>query len=265
MNTTLLGVDDSKTMRKVLEITFAGENFRTVLAEDAESALAKLSSERPEVVLVDAALEGVNGYELCARVKATAPKTAVILLSSKHQPYDRNRGAEVGADDYIDKPFDTQQLIDKVHAALRKVASAAQAPVPQAAAPAPSPPLAAAPLPPVAEAPPVRPRAQTLAYGSQIPPAPAPATVVAPPSFEESPRVPPPVAPVESGARPPLAASGNGFGSLPDRLAGLGLTPEQVAGVLALSREVVEQVVWEVVPTLAETMIREEIKRLTSD
>src|SRR5690606_37536066 len=101
VNTTLLGVDDSKTMRKVLEITFAGENFRTVLAESAESALAKLASERPEVVLVDAALDGVNGYDLCARVKATAPRTAVILLASKHQPYDRNRGAEVGADDYI--------------------------------------------------------------------------------------------------------------------------------------------------------------------
>ncbi|HLV64905.1 MAG TPA: response regulator [Polyangiaceae bacterium] len=264
MNTTLLGVDDSKTMRKVLEITFAGENFRTVLAESAESALAKLASERPEVVLVDAALDGVNGYDLCARVKATAPRTAVILLASKHQPYDRNRGAEVGADDYIDKPFDTQQLIDKVHAALRKAASVAQAP---AAVHAPAPPLAAAPLPPVADAPPVRPRAQTLAYGSQIPPAPAPETVVAPPSFEESAAAaaPPPVAPVDTSARPPLAASSNGFGALPDRLAGLGLTPEQVAGVLALSREVVEHVVWEVVPTLAETMIREEIKRLTSD
>src|SRR5690606_41754719 len=61
----------------------AGENFRTVLAESAESALAKLASERPEVVLVDAALDGVNGYDLCARVKATAPRTAVILLRSE--------------------------------------------------------------------------------------------------------------------------------------------------------------------------------------
>jgi hypothetical protein len=62
----------------------------------------------------------------------------------------------------------------------------------------------------------------------------------------------------------PAASLSNG-GQLADKLAELGLSPEQVAGVLSLSREVVEKVVWEVVPVLAETMIREEIKRLTSD
>ena len=67
--TLLLGVDDSKTMRKVLEITFAGENYRTVLAGSASDALDKLGSEAPSVVLVDAALEGLNGYELCERIK----------------------------------------------------------------------------------------------------------------------------------------------------------------------------------------------------
>lgn len=314
MTTTLLGVDDSKTMRKVLEITFAGEDFRTILAENADDAMSKLHAERPSVVLVDAALDGTSGYDLCQRVKAAAPGTSVVLLSSKHQPYDRNRGLQAGADDFIDKPFDTQQLIDKVVNLLRKGTQAAPQP---ARAPASSPlnaPVAAAAAPTTARPAPepiARPRAQTIAYGSHnfapvggtspvapvVPPAnPAVARPAAPPlgaqpSVKPATPAGPPVAPVAAApavaAPPPVAApitapmpvapqasaatsnavaahTSNGS-DLAHKLAGLGLTAEQVAGVLALSRDVVEKVVWEVVPTLAETIIKEEIRRLTSD
>jgi CheY-like chemotaxis protein len=268
--TLLLGVDDSKTMRKVLEITFAGENYRTVFAASANDALDKLGAEPPSVVLVDAALEGLNGYELCERIKSASPGVPVILLSSKQQPYDRNRGGQVGADDHIDKPFDTQQLIDKVSAAIRKSTGVA--------APA-APPLAAVPTPTEA----ARSRTQTLAYGAPLSPvAPistppaysAPAAYAAPQAYGAptnvfTPSAPDfgapaaaPVAPPPLSA-PPAALSSNG--PLAGKLSDLGLTPEQIAGVLALSREVVEKVVWEVVPVLAETMIREEIKRLTSE
>ena len=265
----LLGVDDSKTMRKVLEITFASENYRTVLATSAHDALEKLGAEPPNVVLVDAGLEGLNGYELCERIKSASPGLPVILLSSKQQPYDRNRGGQVGADDHIDNPFDTQQLIDKVNAALKKSAGAG-APAPAFATPNAPPPAPASP----AEAP--RPRAQTLAYGVPLS-TPAPAPVASPPAYGApaanpyNPPAPDYGAPFAGGAAyapvpqsaPPAALSSTG--PLAEKLTGLGLTPEQVSGVLALSREVIERVVWEVVPVLAETMIREEIKRLTSD
>ena len=269
--TLLLGVDDSKTMRKVLEITFAGENYRTVFAASANDALDKLGAEPPSVVLVDAALEGLNGYELCERIKSASPGVPVILLSSKQQPYDRNRGGQVGADDHIDKPFDTQQLIDKVSAAIRKsTGTAAFAPPPLVAVPAP------------AEA--SRARTQTLAYGAPLSPAapisspPAyatPAAYAAPAAYGAptnvfTPSAPDYGAPVAAVpvAPPPLSAppeSLSSNGPLAGKLSDLGLTPDQVAGVLALSREVVEKVVWEVVPVLAETMIREEIKRLTGE
>ena len=114
MTATLLAIDDSKTMRKVLEITFAGENYRTVLSDSASEALAKLRSERPAIVLLDAILGNSNGYEICQKIKAEAPGVGVIILSSKQHPYDRTRGSAAGADDFIDKPFDTQALIDKV-------------------------------------------------------------------------------------------------------------------------------------------------------
>ncbi|HTQ07258.1 MAG TPA: response regulator, partial [Polyangiaceae bacterium] len=162
MTTTLLAVDDSKTMRKVLEITFSGEEFRLLLCGSAAEAMGKLS-EKPSVAVVDAGLEGTSGYELCRQLKAAQPGLGVVILSSKQTPYDRALGGQVGADDFADKPFDTQQLIDKVTALAKKSPSAV------AASPAP---VAAAP------------RATTLSYGASpvapaAPPAPVPAPVAA--------------------------------------------------------------------------------------
>lgn len=300
MTTTLLAVDDSKTMRKVLEITFAGEDYRTVLAESAADALAKLGAERPGVVLIDAQLGSDSGYDLCQQVKQSSPGAQVIILSSKQQPYDRAKGSSVGADDFMDKPFDTQQLIDKVGALARKAGESAQ---PAAVAPAGATPYrtpaAAAPAPvqaaPAATAPAARPRSPTLSYGT--PPAAAPpvaAPPAAPPVQQQPPRAqtatgtpappqaqrvpvrqtapiaPTPVTGVPLPSKPAApaaaaAAATNGSGQFAQKLEGLGLSADQVQAVLALSREVVEQVVWEVVPVLAETLIKEEIRRLTSE
>ena len=277
MTTTLLAVDDSKTMRKVLEITFAGEDFRTVLCESADEALGKLG-ENPQVALVDAGLDNSGGYELCQKIKAASPNVAVVMLSSKQQPYDRARGSAVGADDFVDKPFDTQQLLEKITTIARRAASS---PIMTAAAPAPVVmPSASTKLADVGVG---RPRVQTLAYGSTpspiIPASPAPAQVapVQPvanlrPTITSAPAIelaPSPVA----AATPPVAAAPSAAKSGPNapaalpadfagKLGGLGLSNAQVEAVLSLSREVVEQVVWEVVPTLAETIIKEELKRL---
>jgi CheY-like chemotaxis protein len=298
-------------MRKVLEITFAGENYRTVLADSSEDALGKLRSEKPAIALVDANLGSQSGYDLCQQIKREAPQVGVIILASKQQPFDKARGATVGSDDFIDKPFDTQQLIDKVAAVLRRVGEAARAPAPAPAAAAPLQPMAAAGLGQPAGGLGARPRANTLAYGSSAAPQPSaaaaqPAGVSRVPTFSGG---APPPATSSLGARPvsapspqppqtaPLghtpisgmpaqkqpapaatppapvaapvaaapAAALAGDGAFADKLSGLGLTREQIQGVLSLSREVVEQVVWEVVPVLAETLIKEEIKRLTSD
>ncbi len=329
MTTTLLAVDDSKTIRRVLEITFAGENYRTVLAESADDAMNKLRSERPSVALVDAGLGSSSGYDLCQQIKREAPGVTVIVLSSKQAPYDRARGSSAGADDFIDKPFDTQQLIDKVNSAARREAAARTG---ATAAPAPAAAAASSAF--------ARPRTTTLAYGTNAaePAAPAAAqttsvgigqrsagfsgapmatptqpslggaaaqtssaygqrggpgsltqpfgsqTAAAQPAaagFGASPSFPSPRTAVESA--PPAAAAAPAAARAPSapapavatatavdgqfaqRLAGLGLTNEQVQGVLALSRDVVEKVVWEVVPVLAETLIKEEIRRLTGD
>ncbi|HEY6562528.1 MAG TPA: response regulator [Polyangiaceae bacterium] len=325
MTTTLLAIDDSKTIRRVLEITFAGENYRTVLADSADDAMNKLRSERPSVALVDASLGSSSGYDLCQQIKREAPGVTVIVLSSKQAPYDRARGSSAGADDFIDKPFDTQQLIDKVNSAARRDAAGRTS---AAAQPAPAPAAASSGF--------ARPRTNTLAYGtsSAEPAAPAsaqstsvgigqraggfsgtpmptqpslggaaaqtasaygqrggPGSLTQPfgsqtaaaqpaaapaygggPSFPSprtesapAPAAAPAAARAPSAPAPAVATATAVDGQFAQRLAGLGLTSEQVQGVLALSRDVVEKVVWEVVPVLAETLIKEEIRRLTSD
>ncbi|MEO7036231.1 MAG: response regulator, partial [Polyangiaceae bacterium] len=235
-------------------------DFRTVLCENADEALGKLG-ENPQVVLVDAGLDNSAGYDLCQKIKAAAPNIAVVMLSSKQQPYDRAKGSAVGADDFVDKPFDTQQLLEKVTSIARRAASApvtAVAPSPVVMPSA----AGASRLPEVG-----RPRVQTLAYGStpapNIPPTPAPAPA-GPPSapvveLKSSPVAAVMPAPAVVPAPADLAAFPADFAG---KLGGLGLSRAQVEAVLSLSREVVEQVVWEVVPALAEVMIKEELKRL---
>ena len=244
MTATLLAIDDSKTMRKVLEITFAGENYRTVLSDSASDALTKLRSERPALVLVDAILGDSNGYELCQRIKSEAPSVGVIILSSKQHPYDRTRGTASGADDFIDKPFDTQALIDKVAGLVQRMTDVAARPAPAPVAR----PIAA----PAASVPSQRP-VTTMSFGTAAPAAAPKASV--------------PPARVSVATASPAAAVAAKIEStdLQSKLQGLGLTREQVAGVLALSKDVVEQVVWEVVPVLAEALIREELQRLTAE
>jgi DNA-binding response OmpR family regulator len=275
---TLLAVDDSVTMRKVLEITFSGEDFRVVTADTTQAALARLG-ENPNVCVIDTVLGSEDGYALAKEVRRQRPAASILMLASRYAPYDQARGRDAGADDWADKPFDTQQLIDKV----RKVLVAKEAgggavtaaPVPPAAPPAGARP-AASPTSGAVGRPAANPAARTgtLVFGegglgnapgglpSRVgapPPAPPPPAMAAPP-----PPAPPP-APV---APPPAAQAAVGAavnGQLAGKLGDLGLSPQQADAVLALSREVVERIVWEVVPQLAEALIKEEIARLTKE
>ena len=324
MPKTLLAVDDSATMRKVLEITFAGEDFRVLTAEAATGALARMNDE-PVAVVIDAALDG-DGYALAREVRSRDGKAAILLMASRYAPYDANRGKEAGVDDFIDKPFDTQMLIDKVKKAIvGREAFKASAAAPIVPAPAPSAPALAPVTPPVAPAPAAtggsqvvppfgasaRPpvvapnvprtafptqRTHTLSFegGALAPPAaqppvnappaqpvapiartaPSGVPVVASPAARPTPAAQPAPAPAPSprvaaeapvrAVEAPVVASAVN-GQLAGKLGELGLSPSQVEAVLSLSREVVERVVWEVVPQLAETIIKEELARLTKE
>jgi DNA-binding response OmpR family regulator len=246
-----LAVEDSKTMRKVLGITFANDEFEAVLAESPQQAMSQLEQLRPDMVLLDVTLGEVNGYDLCRQVKSRAPGTPVMILSSRQQPYDPVRGAEVQADDFIDKPFDTQQLRDKVKKLCAQ--SGARPSTPKAAAPQRPASLPRTPPPAMPPPPLGRPQAPSAVRAAHPP------TTPLPPG-------PPPGAYAAQNTQNAVgnAVAANGA-ALKTRLEGLDLTAEQTQAVLALSREVIERVVWEVVPVLAETLIREEIQRLTRE
>lgn len=286
MAKTLLAVDDSVTMRKVLEITFSGEDYRVIGAESTQAALGKLG-DSPQVAVIDTVLAGEDGYALAKEVRKRNPATAILLLASRYAPYDQARGKDAGADDWADKPFDTQQLIDKVRkmvVAKEAEGSSVAAAPPPAPTPAPAPVAApaATPNPPAAAprvpAPPSLGRGTQPSLANQVPASSAARTgtlvfgesaPVIPPArpAAAAPPPPPPPPPVASSASapppPPVAAAVNGH--LAGKLGDLGLTKEQADAVLALSREVVERVVWEVVPQLAEAIIKEEIARLTRE
>jgi CheY-like chemotaxis protein len=272
----ILVADDSVTMRRILELTFQGEDANVTTVESAEAAVRKASEAAPDVVFADLSMSGMDGYALAAAIKSTPglERTAVVVMASQKHPYDEEKGKGAGVDDHILKPFDSQHVIDRVKQVLAKprVAPAAgRAAQPAAAAAAASnanrvgsktiafgkPPTAAAmpgPAPAVG-----RPQPSAAA-------APAFAQPAAPPAF--APQAAPAFAAPAAVAKPaPAVVSAVATSASADfehKLGNLGLSAEQVAAVLSLSRDVVERVVWEVVPDLAETLIKEEIRRLTA-
>ena len=275
MPVKILVADDSVTMRRILELTFAGEDATVTGVDSGDSAVARAAELRPDVVFADVSM-GTDGYKVAASIKGTPglEQTAVILLASQKHPYDEGKARNAGVDDHVLKPFDTQLVIDKVKQVLgrpRAVAAAGAARPAAPAAPAHRPPVAAAP--PVMQQPPMNdPRSSrtgTIAFGKAPPTASSPGSMqspVQPQAAAPAPRPAPAAAPAApSAASPAMAAAAARAvpADLSSKLDGLGLTSEQVAGVLQLTRDVVERVVWEVVPDLAETLIKEEIRRLT--
>jgi CheY-like chemotaxis protein len=279
---TILVAEDSVTMRRVVEMTFAGEkDARVVCVDSGSAALQKAGEIRPDVVLADGSMPGMDGYELARSIKSDGAlsNTAVIVMASQKNPYDDGRGKSCGVDDHIIKPFDTQHMLDRVQQVLGKPRAQAQGGAPMkpatvqmsssmtATVPNVPAPVIGSPMPKPAQPSPVGLNSPVAAK-----PAAAPAVSRAPAA--PAAQVAKAAAPAAAPARPaqavpaktsPAAAATAPNGDLAAKLAGLGLNADQVAGVLSLSREVIEQVVWEVVPDLAETIIREEIARLTAE
>jgi CheY-like chemotaxis protein len=287
VSVNILVADDSVTMRRILELTFQGEDAQVTSVDSGEAAVRKASELNPDVVFADLSLNGMDGYALASAIKSSPglEKTAVVLMASQKNPYDEDRGKAAGVDDHILKPFDTQHVIDRVKQVLSKprvAPSAARAAAPAANAPAANAPASnvAAPSAPGAAAGSAassgaaanqqgRIGGKTIAFGKPPMAAPPPAPKPQPTAAVAS--APAPIARPAAGlaaaasvavASPVASISASAETELQQRLTGLNLSPDQLTAVLALSREVIERVVWEVVPELAETLIKEEIRRL---
>ena len=220
----ILLADDSITIQKVVRITLADGDYELINVDNGEDAISRAREFKPDLVLADVVMPGKDGYQVCEAIKSDPAlrHIPVVLLAGSFEGFDEIKGAQIGADGYIIKPFESTTLISKVEEMLaRKPVAAAPAPEPKpAAAPAPAP---AAPAPKPAAVP---------------APAPVPAPVeedlfaapevhepAAEPSLSESDLFAEPAAEPEPAPAPAPAAEAAGEEEMPD-LFGDNLPPE---------------------------------------
>ncbi|MDJ0785844.1 MAG: response regulator [Myxococcota bacterium] len=192
MPKTLLLADDSVTIQKVVGISFASEDIELVTVDNGDDAVAKAREVRPDIVLADVVMPGMNGYEVCEAIKSDPQlrHVPVLLLTGTFEAFDEGQADEAGADGHITKPFEAQSLVDLVNARLADAPAPPPAPEPALAADSTLDPVTPAPVEapealttlepvPVGEAAP-EPPAFDFAAGAetQIPSEPAPAPVV---------------------------------------------------------------------------------------
>ncbi|WP_026510119.1 MULTISPECIES: response regulator transcription factor [unclassified Butyrivibrio] len=115
----ILIVDDDSNIAELISLYLVKECFDTLIVGDGESALAAFDTFEPNLVLLDLMLPGIDGYQVCRELR-TKSQTPIIMLSAKGEVFDKVLGLEMGADDYMEKPFDSKELVARVKAVLRR-------------------------------------------------------------------------------------------------------------------------------------------------
>ena len=117
----ILIVDDEKSISDLLVFNLEKEGYKTITAGDGEEAVELALTQKPDLILLDIMLPKADGLTVCKKIRQTLSKTPIIMLSAKGEEIDKILGLEIGADDYITKPFSVRELIARVKANLRKV------------------------------------------------------------------------------------------------------------------------------------------------
>ena len=115
----ILIVDDDNNIAELISLYLTKECFETMIAGDGETALTLADSFAPNLILLDLMLPGIDGYQVCREVRKTS-STPIIMLSAKGEVFDKVLGLELGADDYMIKPFDSKELVARVKSHLRR-------------------------------------------------------------------------------------------------------------------------------------------------
>ena len=116
----ILVVDDDSRIRELLKRYLTQEGFDVSLAEDGKALNRVLLRETPDLIVLDLMMPGEDGLSICRRLRAANDRTPIIMLTAKGEDVDRIVGLEIGADDYIGKPFNPRELLARVHAVLRR-------------------------------------------------------------------------------------------------------------------------------------------------
>jgi len=123
MKEKILIVEDEKDIVKMLDYNLKKEGFRTISAVDGEGALDLANREHPDLIILDLMLPGIDGLEVCKTLKKESRTSSIpiIMLTAKSQEADKIVGLELGADDYVTKPFSPRELIARIKAVLRRM------------------------------------------------------------------------------------------------------------------------------------------------
>jgi len=116
----ILIIEDERPMRMALTDCLAGEGYRVLTAEDGEKGIERALTEKPDLVLLDVMLPKLDGFALCAELRRLSLRTPILMLTGKGGLEDRVHGLDLGADDYIVKPFIALELLARVRALLRR-------------------------------------------------------------------------------------------------------------------------------------------------
>ncbi len=122
INNKILIVDDEANICELLRIYIEKEGYKAIIANDGEEALKLFNSEDPALILLDIMLPKLDGWQVCREIRKQS-ETPIIMLTAKGEVFDKILGLELGADDYIAKPFDTKEVIARIKAVLRRAHS----------------------------------------------------------------------------------------------------------------------------------------------
>lgn len=331
MSIKVLVADDSITIQKVIGIIFGGDEYSLTVVDNGKSAVDKAREINPDILLIDALMPGMTGYEVVEVIRSTPSLAAkpILILTGTFEPFDEEKAKKCGADDFIAKPFESQQIVTKVKELLELGSSRAKAA--QASPPQPAPEILREQTPevsalifdiptPVFDQQPeaLQPAAPADIWGAFTPKVEPPveavsAPVVAAPSvvavepdvfaivteesdaqllqaaittdtqphhtgsqwvpveentfeFEEEAIAGPPVFEATPAFEEPPALESVSVAEMATPAATpptASLTEEQLkAAITSASKEVIERIVWEIVPDLAEALIRDAIRKI---
>lgn len=123
---TILVVEDEESVRELVRMYLENEGFRVETASDGEEALNKVKANTPDLIILDIMLPKFDGWTVCREVKKSS-NVPIIMLSARTEEFDRVLGLELGADDYIPKPFSPREMVARVRAVLRRTSASPEA------------------------------------------------------------------------------------------------------------------------------------------
>ncbi len=121
-NDKIMIIDDDVNICELLRLYLEREGFSTIIANDGLTAIEMFNKETPNLVLLDIMLPGLDGWQVCRKMRANS-SVPIIMLSAKGETFDKVLGLELGADDYVVKPFDTKEILARIKAVLRRTST----------------------------------------------------------------------------------------------------------------------------------------------